>query len=354
MENRGVHTYEEIREQTRAWEDARQAFVVRENAMQRAWTQAGVQRVLFTGCGSTYYLAQVARALFEWQTAVPSSALPASELVLFADKHLLDAENTLLVCISRSGTTTETLMAQDAFRKHGGRTNWVITCYPESPLALEADLVFPTVAAQEQSVAQTRSFASMLFVAQLVAASLGGADVAAAERLPVLGDRLLQQSETLIAQLGSRLDFDRLVFLGSGLQNGVASEAMLKMTEMSLSFSSAYHFLEYRHGPMSLVTESSLVSGLVSRQGFAQELQVMKEMRDLGAATLSLVPSSSAALPDWHIELPDNVPDWLRPVLYLPPLQLLAYYRAIAKGLDPDNPRNLTAVIQLDPAELTG
>lgn len=354
MAERGKHTYKEIKEQPAAWEDAWQAFRARETAVHAAWEQAGIRRVLFTGCGSTYYLSRIAAQLLETQTGMPSTTLPASEIVLFGDDYLRDAGHTLLVTISRSGTTTETLMAQEMFRQRDGRSNWAITCYPDSPLALASDLVLPTVAAQEQSVAQTRSFASMLFVAQLLAASLGGSDITVAGRLPALGEQLLRQSEPLVTQLGERLDFDRIVFLGSGCQNGVAKEAMLKMTEMSLSFSSAFHFLEYRHGPMSLVTESSLIAGLVSRRGMAQELQVMSEMRELGAATLSLIPSASATDSDWQIELPDSLPDWLRPVLYLPPLQLLAYYRAMAKGLDPDNPRNLTAVIYLDPATLNG
>lgn len=348
MDSRGSHTYKEIMEQPAAWEDARLAFLARQDDVQSAWNAAGVQRVLFTGCGSTYYLSQTAASLFEAQTGVPASAYPGSEFLLFPDRVLQGAEHTLLVTISRSGTTTETLLAQQAFRRHGGRANWAITCYPQSPLAVEADLVLPAVAGQEQSVAQTKSFASMLFLAQLMAAALGGQDTAIAEALPAIGTELLQNSEALMADLGGRLDYDRLVFLGSSYQHGVASEAMLKMTEMSLSFSSAFHFLEYRHGPMSLATEKALISGLLSDKAFAREQQVLMEMKELGAATLALNPTSFAIDSDWQIALPDNLPDWARPVLFLPPLQLLAFYRSMAKGLDPDNPRNLTAVVYLD------
>ena len=350
MENRGNHTYKEIKEQTLAWEDARQAFLARQDTLQNAWAEAGVRRVLFTGCGSTYYLSQSAAALFEAQTGVPARALPGSEILLFPDKVLQDAEHTLLVTISRSGTTTETLLAQQTFRQHGGRANWCITCYPQSPLALKSDLVLPAAAAQEQSVAQTKSFASMLFLAQQMAATLGGLDTSITEALPALGNQLMQDAEALMADLGESLNYDRLVFLGSSYQYGVANEAMLKMTEMSLSFSSAFHFFEYRHGPMSLVTGNSLICGLLSSQGFAGEKQVLTQMKEMGAATLALNPMLAAVDTNWQIKLPDNLPDWVLPVLYLPPLQLLAYYRAKAKGLDPDNPRNLTAVISLDPA----
>lgn len=350
MENRGHYTYQEIKEQASAWEEAWLKFQSGQGEVHESWNRTGVRRVLFTGCGSTYYLSLSAAALFQAQTGVPSQAVPGSELVLFTEKVLHDAANTLLVTISRSGMTTETLLAQQIFREHGGRVNWCITCYPHSSLAEEADLVLAVEAGQERSIAQTKSFASMLFLAQLMAATLGGQDTLPAQSLPAAGNRLLESSEALMADLGRRLDFDHLVFLGSNHQYGVASEAMLKMTEMSLSFSSAFHFLEYRHGPMSLVTEKSLISGLLSSQGFAGEQQVLKEMKDLGATTLALNPSSMPADASRQLALPYDVPDWTRPVLYLPPLQLLAYYRAIAKGMDPDNPRNLSAVISLDQA----
>ena len=345
---RGFFTYDEIKQQPVAWEDARQAFMAEQQALLSAWEEGQFLRVLFTGCGSTHYLAQTAASLFEAQTGVPASAFPASEFLLFPDRLLQGTEDTLLVTISRSGTTTETLLAQQAFRRYGGRANWTITCNPNSPLAAESDLVLPAAAAQEQSVAQTKSFASMLLLAQLLAAAVGGEDVAAAKELPAIGERLIQETESLMVQIGERLDFDRLVFLGSNFQYGVANEAMLKITEMSLSFSSAFHFLEYRHGPMSMVTETTLISGLLSHDSFSYEQQVLMEMKKMGAHTLALNPTAREAETEWQIDLPEQLPAWARPVLYLPPLQLLAYYRSMAKGLNPDNPRNLTAVVYLD------
>ena len=348
MVTRGKFTFNEIMEQPAAWEDAVRAFTALQPHLVEAWDKIQAKRVIFTGCGSTYYLSHTAASLFEAQTGVPSRAHPGSEFLLFPDRVLQGASETLLVTISRSGTTTETLQAQQAFRERGGKTNWAITCYPDSPLAIQADLVLPVEAAQEESIAQTRSFASMLLMSQALAAAMGGRDCSVIQEMPALARRILQENERLMAELGGRLDFDRLVFLGSSHQFGVANEAMLKMTEMSLSFSSAFHFLEYRHGPMSMANEKALISGLLSQEAFAQERQVLAEMKALGASTLALNPTSAADGADWQINLPESLPDWAMPVLYLPALQLLAYYRAMAKGLDPDNPRNLTAVVYLD------
>lgn len=353
MADRGMHTFQEIMNQPHAWVDALQAFRDQQAHVLDAWERIKAKRVLFTGCGSTYYLSLSAASLFEALTGVPSEAHPGSEIFLFPDRLLGDAAETLLVTISRSGTTTETLQAQRAFRQHGGLANWAITCYPESPLAKQSDIALLAAAAQEESVAQTRSFTSMLILAQALAAVVGGRDLSVMERLPAAASQILNECTGLMQKLGRRSDINHLVFLGSDYQWGIANEAMLKMTEMSLSFSNAFHFLEYRHGPMSMANDKVLLCGLLSADALIQESKVLREMKALHAFTLAVGQSIEAGDSDWQIDLPKEFPDWTLPALYLPPLQLLAYYRALAKGLDPDNPRNLTAVVYLN-VEMAG
>ena len=193
-------------------------------------------------------------------------------------------------------------------------------------------------------MAQTRSFTSMLLMAQALAAHLGGKDWTRLKALPAHGRDLLVKSESLVQQIASRPEVQRFIFLGSGPLFGVASEAMLKMTEMSLTVAHAFHFMEYRHGPMSMADDEAAIFGLVSPTTAAHEQQVLAEMADKGATVVAL------AVAGGDIVLPADLPTWAMPVLYLPALQLLGYYRAMSKGLDADNPRNLTAVIYLDAA----
>ena len=340
----GQHTYQEITSQTAAWEDALAAFAQVAPTLTTAWQTLNPNQVLFIGCGSTHYLSLTAAALFQQATGISARACAASELLLFGKTMITDPTRTLLVAISRSGTTTETLTAVSRFQQQGGAAVWTITCYPDSPLAHLSDIVLPTVAAQEQSVAQTRSFASMLLVAQALAAHLGGGDWTLLHDLPEYGRNLIAQTEPIMQELAARQELTRFTFLGSGPQHGIASEAMLKMTEMSLTVAHTFHFMEYRHGPMSMATEEAAIIGLLSPTAAAHEKQVLDEMAANGAITLTLSPGGD------EIGLPANLPVWAYPVLYLPPLQLLGYHRAIAKGLDPDNPRNLTAVVYLDTA----
>jgi glucosamine--fructose-6-phosphate aminotransferase (isomerizing) len=347
MDTRGQHTLAEINSQPQVWAEAVTYLKNSAERLAAAWRALQPQRVLVTGCGSTHYLSLTAAALLQGLTGVPARGLPASEILFFPDQVVTAPAQTLLLVISRSGTTTESVAAMDKFRRLGGRAIWGITCYPATPVGEESDLVLPVEMAQEESIAQTRSFSTMLLAAQALAAAAAGHALAPLRRLPDLAGMLLDQFGALGEQLGTAAGRERFFFLGSGPQYGMACEAMLKMKEMSISHSEAYHFLEFRHGPKALVDAQTLVAGLLSAQAHRHEAAVLREMAEMGATTLAV--SFDGAVPATHtLELPGDLPWWSRPALYLPVLQRMGYARSIHKGLDPDNPRNLSAVVYLD------
>lgn len=353
MKIKGQYTFKEIISQPAVWSEVLDSFFTRQDQVVAAHQALAPEVVLFIGCGSTYYLSQVAAALFQGLTDIPATAAPSSELLLFPEQTITIPKHTLLVAISRSGTTTETLQAVSRFRKMGGLAVWVISCYPQSELAQSGDLTLLAEAAHEQSVAQTRSFSSMLILAEALAATIGGEDLTTLSSLPGQLSLLLEKTAGQWEKLGKRLDFERIFFLGSGYQYGIANEAMLKMKEMSLTNSEAFHFLEFRHGPMSMATQEALVAGLFSDGARAHEERVLSEMKALGAHTLGLNSTTSSQY-EYNISFDDPaLPAWALPALFLPPLQLLAFHRSISKGLDPDKPRNLEAVVSLDSAAFT-
>jgi len=145
--------------------------------------------------------------------------------------------------------------------------------------------------------------------------------------------------------------FNKFVYLGQGPFYGLACEGMLKMKEMSLSFSEAYHTLEFRHGPMSIVDEDMLIIFFISEHARAEELALLKEMKRLGAKTLVITEAADIEIQkaaNYMVELKSGLSDYARLILYMPVVQLLGYYTAVAKGLDPDKPKNLTQVVVLD------
>jgi glucosamine--fructose-6-phosphate aminotransferase (isomerizing) len=251
--------------------------------------------------------------------------------------------HSLLVAISRSGTTTETVKAVEKFKAEGRGEVIVISNYDEV-LAQLSDVKIVIDKGQEESVAQTRSFASMYVAATAFAARMADRNdlLDDMSSLPEIGERLLRDFEPAARQIGANLAFDRFYFLGSGIRYGLACEANLKMKEMTLTHSEPFHFLEFRHGPMSMVNEKAVVVGMLSERNFSYEQAVLNEMQAFGGKIVSLAES------DADVTFGSGVPEDVRGVLYLPVLQLMAFYRSLAKGLNPDRPNNLTAVVQLN------
>lgn len=348
----GIHTYQEIWEQSVAWEATLAHILQQEEKIRRFFQEGGFREAIFIGCGSTYYLSLAAAAIFQALTGVRARALPASELLLFPESSLPRKEPALLVATSRSGETTETLRAVRLFKEGYGKKVLAIGCYEASKLMTCASLGLATKEAKERSVAQTRSFATMFLVAQLCAGI-------AAERpdycnqlraLPVHGKRLMAEESSLIQRIGEEPNFRRFFFLGSGPHYGLACEAMLKMKEMSLSDAEAFHFLEFRHGPKSMVDAETLLIGLLSDSARRYEVALLAEMRGYGAKTLVLAEEgeSGELSADYLVLFRSGLTEMARALLFMPLLQLLAYHRAMAKGLDPDRPRNLEPVVLLE------
>ncbi len=341
----GQHTFLEIQSQPQVWHHALDAFSAQQPRLTALMATAELERVVVSGCGSTYYLALTAARLLR-KAGVDALACPASELLLHPESICLPGRRPLLLSVSRSGSTSETVRAQEQFKTRAGALVVCVTCDSDSPLAQSADIVIAIDAAQEQSVAQTRSFSSMAVALQLMAAALGGRDLAASQRLPAVCRQLLSGSAELTQSLGEDGAISKFFFLGSDALYGIACEAMLKMKEMSLSYSEAYHTLEFRHGPMSMVGADSLVIGMISPDAAVPEQRVLQEMAELGATVLAIGPELEQH--QHQVALPADLPAWSTPVLYLPALQLLAYQRAIFNGCDPDQPHQLSAVISLD------
>jgi glucosamine--fructose-6-phosphate aminotransferase (isomerizing) len=330
-------TYQEITTQYEAWSQA--LDLIRTTQLPKA---ENYDQVIFTGCGSTYYLSLAAAALYQELTGRVARAIPGGELLL-NPKTVLANQKILLAAISRSGTTTETVKAIEKFKADKRGEVFVISNYSEA-LSRLADISITIPKGQEESVAQTRSFASMYVAATGFAARLAGRNdlLDRMSSLPETGERLIHNFEADARHIGENLDFDRFYFLGSGIQYGLACEVNLKMKEMTLTHSEPFHFLEFRHGPMSMVNEKAVVVGLVSQSNFSHEKAVLYEMQALGGKTVSLGES------DVDIAFTSGIPESVRGVLYLPIVQLMAFYRSMAKGLNPDRPNNLTAVIKLD------
>lgn len=348
-------SYLEITQQRTAWQASVTAVCDALERVKVFFAEAKPSAILFTGCTSPYYVGESVAPYWQAKTGLPVRAVPCSELTQFPAAYYTSLSGEpVLVVISRSGKTSETLWAAEAFlRRYPGRA-LAICCAPDSPLARMVKPAIFLPEGFEQTLAQTSSFSSMLLAAQMIGAAVCN-DEARLQTLssaPPACDRVLSQAEPVVQAIFGHKPYQNIFFLGAGPTFGIARDAQLKMMEMSLSDTLCYTFMESRHGPRSLITEDSLVVGLCTHGGLGLEANLLAEYtHQLGATTVAITPSRDwpAGNPTVTIPVGCDWPDDLIGLLYAPVIQLLAYYRAVAKDVNPDVSRNLTQHIAVEP-----
>jgi glutamine---fructose-6-phosphate transaminase (isomerizing) len=304
------------------------------------------------GCGSSYYVALVAAASWRALTGERAQAFPASEVLLFPELAAPASAGRQPVLISRSGHTSEVLKAAEFFKKERGLDPIAVSCVAGQPLEALTDLTIVLAPADEKSMVMTRSFSSMVLALQYLAAGWVGNKVFQ-DALKKLADPVERLLEWLPARLGEFVrahEFEDYVFLGQGPFFGIASESMLKVTEMSCSYAQCFHTLEFRHGPKSIVTSRTLVTFFISEAGRAPEREMLEEVKSLGGTTLVVAPRADDGLrrvADFLVELEVDVPEFARAIACIPAGQLLGLYTGRKKGIDSDRPPNLSRAVIL-------
>ncbi len=334
----------EIVSQGDAWQGTIACVRRQESRLRAVFEDA--EEVLFGGCGSGLNAAMAIAPAFQHVTGIRARAVPAAEVVFFPETVFVRGSKTILVLLSRSGSTTEVVRAADAARARGVPTLGV-TCHAASPLVAASTEALLLEAANEESVTTTRSLTSMVLCGQL----LGGVVARSAEYLgqldvlPVLGRRVIERWHALSRAIGEDGRLARFAFVGQGPFIGLAREGQLKVKEMALVPADSYPLLDYRHGPKSTVDTQTLVAVLMSDRAYAAEIEFAAEMRSLGGRILALCDRADddlAACAQHVVEVESGLADCARGVLYMPPIQLLAFYTALRLGRDPASPRHLS------------
>ena len=306
---------------------------------------------LFVGCGSSYYVALAAAASWTAITGRRARAVPASELLLFPDLIFTGMADFVPVLISRSGHTSEVLRVAELFQRKN-IPSIAIFCTSKNPLQELATLSLLLPGVDEQSTVMTRSFTSMLLSLQYVAATLAGKPdfIQELHTLPITAEKVLHNLPMQVREFVSQNRFADYVCLGQGPYYGLACESGLKLTEMSCSYTQAFHTLEFRHGPKSVVSRETLIIFLLSQSNYAAEADVLEEIKELGGTTLVVanrIDDRARAAADFIVELDSDAPEYSCIAPFVFAGQLLGLYTALHKGLDPDRPRNLSRVVIL-------
>ncbi len=317
-----------------------------------------IRRVLIVACGTSYHAGAVAKQWIESLAQLPCQIEIASENRY---RDIVVEPQTLLVAISQSGETADTLAALRQAKTRGFSATLGICNAPESTLAREADVVLLTRAGTEIGVAATKTFTAQLACLLQLAIHLGQAhhmppvfieqltkDI---QSLPILAEQVLTQ-DAIIQKMA--LDFNKkehALFLGRGTHHAIAMEGALKLKEISYMHAEAYAAGELKHGPLALIDHGMPVIVLAPHNALLDKLESnIQEVQARGAKVYVVCDKNT----HWqHAEnlqliLMPEMPEVLTPILYTIPLQLLAYHIAVQKGTDIDQPRNLAKSVTVE------
>jgi glucosamine--fructose-6-phosphate aminotransferase (isomerizing) len=346
---KGAHTLSEILNQPAAWAETIKQVESQTDRITELFED--VDEVVFTGCGSALNVSYAFAPTFQNFTGIKTGVAPAADINFFPDTVFPAEGNTLLVPISRSGSTTETTTASKTAQARGIKT-LSITCYPDSQLAQMATMACVLEAANEKSVTTTQSLTSMVLCGQVISAIAANRPdyLEQIKALPAIGPQVLDRFQELGRTIAADDAITKFAFVGNGPFYGLARECQLKIKEMVLLPSDSYPVLDFRHGPKSNVDEHMLITLLMSDSARQEEIIFLKDMKDLGGAILTLcdrADSEIESVTDYLVEIGSGLPEFVRDILYMPPVHFVAYYKSLLQGQDPDNPVNLTYWVAL-------
>ena len=319
----------------------------------------GLEKIYIVACGSSYHVGMVGKYQLEKLTRKPVEVALASE---FRYMDPIVNDRTLVVVISQSGETLDTMAALREARRLGGKILAIVNVVGSS-IARESDQVLYTWAGPEIAVATTKAYSTQLAVLSLLALYfarvLGTMDeeeyhgcLADLLRLPDLVEQVLSRKDNIQYFASQYFNHDSVFFIGRNIDYAMGLEGSLKLKEISYIHSEAYASGELKHGTISLIENGTLVVALgTCSRLFQKAMSNVVEVKSRGADVLALTTDSHREQMEEIANAVMTIPDareLLLPCLSVVPLQLFAYYVALMKGCDIDKPRNLAKSVTVE------
>lgn len=312
-------------------------------------------------CGTSYYAASVARYWFE-EFGIKCDVEIASEYRY--RKHVVN-DGTLFMTISQSGETLDTMAALDMAKTLGYSNTLCVCNAPESSLVRASDLTIFTHAGREIGVASTKAFTTQLVTLLMIAICLRRRKLGDGRSIDTLENEIVKELRTLPQQIDNVIDLEEEIigmskhfgnkehslFLGRGAHFPIAMEGALKLKEISYIHAEAYAAGELKHGPLALIDEDMPVVAVAPNDQLLEKLKSnLEEVRARGGKLFVFADAESGLESDDETMVLKVAPvnNYISPILYVVPLQLLAYHIALIKGTDIDKPRNLAKSVTVE------
>ncbi|WP_027148651.1 glutamine--fructose-6-phosphate transaminase (isomerizing) [Methylobacter tundripaludum] len=317
-----------------------------------------IKAIQILACGTSYHAGLVARYWFEELARVPCNIEVASE---FRYRSPVLAPDTLIVTISQSGETADTLAALLEAKKLGAKYSLAICNVPESSLVRESDLVLMTRAGPEIGVASTKAFTTQLATLMLLVIAIGRRFhltemveqkiTSELFSLPGKIEKVLQLDDEIKVLAEQFAEKQHALFLGRGTHYPIAMEGALKLKEISYIHAEAYPAGELKHGPLALIDADMPVVTVAPNNSLLEKLKSnIQEVSARGGQLIVFMDETLASADDENVRIVKvpQVGNEISPIVYTIPLQLLAYHVAVLKGTDVDQPRNLAKSVTVE------
>jgi len=354
----------EIYEQPRAVSDALEGRLSGNHVLEESFGPdaneifSGVEHVQIIACGTSYHAGLIGRYWLEAIAGIPCNVEVASE---FRYRNPVVHKNSLVVTLSQSGETADTLAGLHETKRLGFGKSLAICNVPESSLVRESDLVMMTRAGPEIGVASTKAFTTQLVCLMLLVLALGRHNkldesteariIKELKSLPRKIEAALELDDAIRLLAEDFADKHHALFLGRGAQYPVAMEGALKLKEISYIHAEAYPAGELKHGPLALVDEDMPIISVAPNNKLLEKLKSnLEEVRARGGRLYVFADESAnmEARPGLKILAVAPTDDSIAPIIYTIPLQLLSYHVAVLRGTDVDQPRNLAKSVTVE------
>ena len=317
-----------------------------------------VERIYIVACGSAYHVGMIGKYVIESLSNVPVEVDVASEF-RYRNPHLV--KNALVIVISQSGETADSLAALRLAKERGVATLGIVNVVGSS-IARESDYVMYTYAGPEISVATTKAYSAQLITIYLLAMQLAVEKsllteeeylsfINELESLPSKIEKILEDKERIQWFATKYSNAKSIFFIGRGIDYGICLEGSLKLKEISYIHSEAYAAGELKHGTISLIENGTLVIGVLTQNElFEKSISNMLEVKSRGAYLMGVTSYGNYNIEEtahFSVYVPKTT-QYFTTSLAIVPLQLLAYYVSVAKGLDVDKPRNLAKSVTVE------
>lgn len=317
-----------------------------------------ISSITIVACGTAAHAGYAGRVAIEKLARIPVEVDIASE---FRYRDPIIDKNQLVIVISQSGQTADTIEAMREAKRRGART-LAITNVVGSTISIEADAVLHTRAGIEIAVASTKAYITQLMALYMLALEMGRLNgrleqkdysylLSELEKMSAKAAKVLDTKEQMQKLASERFNEHSIFFIGRGIDYALAMEASLKLKEISYIHSEAYAAGELKHGTIALIEKDTLVVALATQQRLAEKtVSNIEEVRARGAYVVSVCDEKEERVrnvSDITITLPE-CEELYAPILAVIPMQLFAYYVSLAKGFDVDKPRNLAKTVTVE------